>query len=285
MDLGLGTLLGGVLSSGGSIIANAQQQHMMHEQMRWQENMANTSYQRQSKDLMAAGLNPILALTKGGAETPSVNQPSLQNPLSGLGAGVSGAAAMKLDQQRYETEKETALANIRNANSMADKNSADALLSGKTGTLRDAELATQMAQTEYLKQQLNTGKSQENVNRAQEEVLRSTKGQAEVMTNIYRNLYRLGDELLKRITGKSFNNITAADVSANVDKLAAALKDKMPGFKIPDALKDAEQTWNRWGERFRSAGEAVSTGWKNFYGGMNSAKGVSAGELSNKNLR
>lgn len=37
----------------------------------WQEEMSNTSYQRATADMKAAGLNPMLAYSQGGATTPS----------------------------------------------------------------------------------------------------------------------------------------------------------------------------------------------------------------------
>lgn len=40
----------------------------------WSEHMSNTAYQRARKDMEAAGINPILAYTQGGASTPSSAQ-------------------------------------------------------------------------------------------------------------------------------------------------------------------------------------------------------------------
>lgn len=55
----------------------------------WSEMMANTAYQRGTADMKAAGINPMLAFSQGGAQTPSASQAS-----SPAGAG-SPMAEMK----------------------------------------------------------------------------------------------------------------------------------------------------------------------------------------------
>ena len=42
----------------------------------WQEQMSNTAYQRAVQDMREAGINPMLAFSKGGASTPSGSAPS-----------------------------------------------------------------------------------------------------------------------------------------------------------------------------------------------------------------
>lgn len=72
-------------------------------QQRFQERMANTAYQRAVRDMRLAGINPMLAYMKGGAESPSG---ALISPGRTLAEGISGAARLRLDRQVKESEIE-----------------------------------------------------------------------------------------------------------------------------------------------------------------------------------
>lgn len=97
-------LLGGVAGAVGSYMgtqsANKANMAMADKQMAFQEEMSNTSYQRAVKDMMAAGLNPMLAYSQGGASTPSGATANMENA---LGNAVNSAQASTQTGINYMT--------------------------------------------------------------------------------------------------------------------------------------------------------------------------------------
>lgn len=82
--------------------------------MNYDTEMSNSAMQRRVQDLQAAGLNPLLAVSQGGASAPTISgqtgpggSVNLQNPdasYANLGAGVSGGVATSLDAfQAYQS--------------------------------------------------------------------------------------------------------------------------------------------------------------------------------------
>jgi hypothetical protein len=82
--------------------ANAANARMASQQMDFQENMRATQYQTTVADLKAAGLNPMLAYTNGGAGTPQGATAQMENVMGRVGQSAKEGA---LAYQQYENMK------------------------------------------------------------------------------------------------------------------------------------------------------------------------------------
>lgn len=103
---------GGLLGMFGQSSANKQNRRLVQEQMKFQERMSSTAYQRAMADMKKAGLNPMLAYSQGGASTPSGATATMQNELSPLAAGVSSAGQQALALQGQATQNKILKQNL-----------------------------------------------------------------------------------------------------------------------------------------------------------------------------
>ncbi|WNK13089.1 MAG: DNA pilot protein [Microvirus sp.] len=101
-----GNVVGGLIGSAGQNSANSANIALQRSQQDWEERMSNTSYQRQVKDLKAAGLNPMLGYMQGhGASTPDVAPARVENAKRQFGEGVSSAGSAAMDAYMKRAQK------------------------------------------------------------------------------------------------------------------------------------------------------------------------------------
>lgn len=100
------SVVGGLFGKKSSSKANKQAVAMMREQMAWQERMSNTQYQRGVTDMRAAGLNPMLLMTKGAGAMPAgVSAAPVLDEGAGFRAGSAQGLAMASMQAQLELTK------------------------------------------------------------------------------------------------------------------------------------------------------------------------------------
>lgn len=183
----MGAAIGGSIGSGldaqgAQEDTNETNVMLAREQMAFQERMSNTSYQRATKDMQAAGLNPMLAVSQGGASSPSGSLAQVQNPVV---AGMSSA-------------------NQASQTAMAFQN-----LQASRAQTANVEAQTAKIKSETMDVALNTAARMAELERTRAGALATTESIPGIRADSARNLIRLEEE---KYPGSFPTSAFAADV-------------------------------------------------------------------------
>lgn len=119
--------------------ANKTNVKLAREQNAFQERMSNTAYQRAVQDMKKAGINPMLAVSRGGASTPSPSLASVDSETEGAVSTALQARRLKADlenmsetnkQIQSQTRLNDANADLARANSYLSFTNAKSVLAG-----------------------------------------------------------------------------------------------------------------------------------------------------------
>lgn len=178
------SLVSGGLGFLGTQSQNEASKSATNAQMLFQERMSSTAYQRSMADMQAAGLNPILAYSQGGASTPSGATYQPQN----AGAAAASAAAVAAQIKNLNAQNKNIEA--QNKNIEADTsfkeaqewqaNQAAAKYAFEMGLL-DAQTATAKEQARSAKVQADADEMLGSLGKGLPSILSSAKGVSELM--------------------------------------------------------------------------------------------------------
>jgi hypothetical protein len=181
-----GAALGAISGFLGGQSANKASQESASQQMQFQEDMANTSYQRAVADLNAAGLSPMLAYSKGGAATPQGAAYKAENVGAAAAEGAVKGSQPSLTRAQIDVAKSQEQLNIQSARQVAEQ--------ARKTALEVEQMPTQLLYDLAVKgSQINTNTAQAAQTTALEKL--TSQGKApQTDTPIVRNI----DEVLER---------------------------------------------------------------------------------------
>lgn len=207
----------------------------------FQKDMSSTSYQRAVKDMEAAGLNPMLAYSQGGAATPSGSSASIGVPSGSSASGVQArmenkaAAALSMGVTLKDLENRTKM-----NDAMVDKVKADTVVS-------EASAGNVAKSTEKMSQEIPKIKAEMDNLIEQAMRARAEAGNADARTELAKiqtTLTRFQVELTSVETEFKKGQITYQEAQKKLTEIQTV----MTGINAQIARPEAEKADTTWGK-------------------------------------
>jgi len=152
MGVDVGAVLGGAVGAVSSAGQAAINWKIAKEQMRFQERMSNTAHQREVRDLVAAGVNPLLTGKYGGASTP----PGAMWSMPDIGASALAGARSGAERQRVEADTRVAAVSAKHLDQQITESKARTLREGAQEASAWAQSQLDQIQSTKLLQEIPT---------------------------------------------------------------------------------------------------------------------------------
>lgn len=247
-------LAGDVMQYEGQRDTNAANRDIANTQMQFQERMSSTAYQRATADMKAAGLNPMLAYSQGGASSPAGATATMGNPAAGFGRefseSVSAASVLATqDKQRELVDAQVEKTKAETGETVARTPTyAVNMAAVRAQTQRTvAEVGKVLAETKYAEQAASTSAASAAEMRQKVFNLQAQMPQIEAVVEQLRAAARLADA--QRVQAGATTRLvteqereTAQRIKANLPAVEAALtqlQTKHKQLELPKAGMDA----------------------------------------------